>query len=513
MAAAAGFDLDTPWHALPEEQRQFILHGSRSRKFQIDWTWNSQDGRTRAAGSREQRFEGVIPLMMAAAEGAHAAHIAPYLSIQPCSACKGRRLRPESLAVTIDGRSISEVAALSVAEAARWVATLGEEGKLSGNQVTIARQVVREISMRLRFLIDVGLEYLSLDRTADTLAGGEAQRIRLATQVGSGLQGVTYVLDEPSIGLHHRDNRRLLHTLQALRDRGNSVLVVEHDDETMRGADWIVDVGPGSGREGGHIIGAGTADDIARLAQSPTGQFLAGTLRIPVPDARRPGNGQWLVIVDASEHNLKHVTARFPLGRFIGVTGVSGSGKSTLIDDILKRTLARELHGAQAKPGAHERIDGLEHLDKVIEIDQSPIGRTPRSNPATYTGAFDHIRDLYAKLPESRVRGYKPGRFSFNVKGGRCEACAGDGVRRIEMQFLADVEVDCEVCAGPPLQPRNAGRCLQGHDDRRRAWDAHRRGAAIFRAHPPLAAHPAAAGRRRSGLHASRTVQHDALRR
>ncbi len=447
LAAAAGFSLDTPWQDLPEDQQQFILQGSRSRKFQIDWNWQSGDGRTRASGSREQRFDGIVPLMMAAHGGAHAAQIDPYLTMQPCSACRGRRLRPESLAVTIDKHSIADVAALSTADAARWVASLGSES-LSSNQMIIARQVLREIAMRLGFLVNVGLEYLTLDRTADTLAGGEAQRIRLATQVGSGLQGVTYVLDEPSIGLHQRDNQRLLHTLHELRDRGNSVIVVEHDEETMRGADWLIDFGPGSGHEGGNIIASGTVHDVASVKASPTGRYLAGTLRIPIPETRRPGNGQFLMIVDAQEHNLQHVSARFPLGCFIGVTGVSGSGKSTLIDDVLKKALARDLHGAQVRPGAFVRIEGVEHLDKVIEINQSPIGRTPRSNPATYAGAFDYVRDLFAKLPESRVRGYKPGRFSFNVKGGRCEACAGDGTRRIEMQFLADVEVPCEVCAG-----------------------------------------------------------------
>jgi excinuclease ABC subunit A len=447
LAEAAGFSLDTPWRDLPEEQQQFVLNGSRTRKFQLDWAWESGDGRTRASGRREQRFEGILPLMLAAHAGAHAAQIDQYLTLQPCSTCGGRRLRPETLAVRIDNHSIADVAALSTADAARWIASLDDAG-LSRNQLTIARQVLREIGMRLSFLVNVGLEYLTLDRTADTLAGGEAQRIRLATQVGSGLQGVTYVLDEPSIGLHQRDNQRLLHTLQELRDRGNSVLVVEHDEETMQGADWIVDFGPGSGREGGNIIAAGTAADVARVADSPTGQYLAGTLRIPIPATRRPGNGQFLAIVDANEHNLQHVSVRFPLGSFIGITGVSGSGKSTLIDDVLKKALARELHGAQIRPGAFVRLEGVAHLDKVIEIDQSPIGRTPRSNPATYAGAFDYIRDLFAKLPESRVRGYKPGRFSFNVKGGRCEACAGDGTRRIEMQFLADVEVPCEVCAG-----------------------------------------------------------------
>jgi excinuclease ABC subunit A len=461
LAAAVGFSLDTPWQELAEEHQRFILHGSRSRKFQLDWAWESGDGRTRASGRREQRFEGILPLMMAAHGGAHAAHIDPYLTMQPCSACQGRRLRPETLAVTIDQRSIADVAALSTADAARWIDSLNADC-LSRNQLTIARQVLREIGMRLSFLVNVGLEYLTLDRTADTLAGGEAQRIRLATQVGSGLQGVTYVLDEPSIGLHQRDNQRLLRTLHELRDRGNSVLVVEHDEETMHGADWIVDFGPGSGREGGNIIATGTAAEVARVTQSPTGRYLAGTLRIPIPESRRPGNGQFLSVIDANEHNLQRVSVRFPLGCFIGITGVSGSGKSTLIDDILKKALARELHGAQIKPGAFARIDGIAHLDKVIEIDQSPIGRTPRSNPATYAGAFDYIRDLFAKLPESRVRGYKPGRFSFNVKGGRCEACAGDGTRRIEMQFLADVEVPCEVCAGRRFNQETLGITYKG---------------------------------------------------
>lgn len=447
ILTAEGIPLTLPWQDLSPQQHRLVLEGIPKKRFEVNWSWTRSDGHAHASGRRLQAYSGVARALVSAVGTPWQHQASPFLSLQPCTACQGKRLRPESLAVRIDGKSIADVAALSIIEAQQWISHLHQH-ILTSNAQKIAHQLLREIALRLNFLDNVGLDYLTIDRSADTLSGGEAQRIRLATQVGSGLEGVTYVLDEPSIGLHHRDNERLLQTLKALRNRNNSVLVVEHDEETMRAADWIVDIGPGSGSEGGHVIAQGPPQTVAQAQHSLTGRYLAGAFRIPIPPHRRPGNGHWLTIVNASEHNLKHITVRIPLGSFTCITGVSGSGKSTLVDHILKRALAHKLHGAETPAGAHERIDGAEHLDKVIEIDQNPIGRTPRSNPATYTGAFTFIRDLFAKLPESRIRGYKPGRFSFNVKGGRCEACEGDGVQRIEMQFLADVEVPCEICNG-----------------------------------------------------------------
>ncbi len=449
MALAFGFSIDTPWRDLAPEVHDLVLHGSGKRKFRHAWTWSNSSGATSANGVSERAFEGIVPLMLAAYEGTQARHIERFMTPGVCPACGGQRLKPESLAVRIAGKNIADVARYSAAELVAWIDGLsGPQTPFTDAQRTIAQQVLRELRLRLGFLIDVGLDYLTIDRNATTLAGGEAQRIRLATQVGAGIEGVTYVLDEPRIGLHQRDNRRLLATLQHLRDQGNTVMVVEHDDETLRKADWVVDVGPGPGALGGQIVAEGTPAAVAQVAESLTGQTLRGDLTIDVPQHRRTGNGHRLGIHGARQHNLKDVDVTLPLGTLIAVTGVSGSGKSTLIDDILKHALARTLHGALARPGEHDSISGIEHIDKVIEIDQSPIGRTHRSNTATYTGAFDHIRDLFHKLPESRVRGYKPGRFSFNVKGGRCEACEGDGTKRIEMQFMADVEVTCEVCNG-----------------------------------------------------------------
>ncbi|MBT4499211.1 MAG: excinuclease ABC subunit UvrA, partial [Gemmatimonadetes bacterium] len=361
-----------------------------------------------------------------------------------CPDCQGQRLRPESLAVTIGDRSIAEICGLSIAEAHRFFQDL----PLQPEEERIAEDALKEIRGRLGFLMDVGLHYLTLDRTAPTLAGGESQRIRLASQIGSGLVGVLYVLDEPSIGLHSRDNDRLLHTLQRLRDMGNTVIVVEHDEETMMAADYIVDFGPGAGEQGGEAVVAGSLKTVLRSQESLTGQYLRGELEIPIPAHRRPTNGKYLTVRGARQHNLKGIDVEIPLGLFTCVTGVSGSGKSSLISDILQEALARDLNRAQTNPGDHDAIEGIEHLDKVIAIDQSPIGRTPRSNPATYVGVFDHIRKLFAELPESKMRGYKPGRFSFNVKGGRCEACDGNGSVRLEMDFLADVWVTCEVCDG-----------------------------------------------------------------
>ena len=365
-----------------------------------------------------------------------------FMSERTCTACRGRRLRPEVLGVTVGDKNIMEVSALSVRDSLAFFAALD----LSENDLMIGRRVIKEIKERLSFLDNVGLDYLTLDRAAATLSGGEAQRIRLATQIGSSLTGVLYILDEPSIGLHQRDNQRLLETLKHLRDLGNTLIVVEHDEETMQAADWIIDIGPGAGAHGGKIVAAGDYEAICKSESSLTGQYLSGRKQIPVPKARRQPNGKSVKIIGARENNLKNIDVEFPLGLFICVTGVSGSGKSTLINEILHKQLAHDLHRSAQKAGAHERIEGIENLDKIINIDQAPIGRTPRSNPATYTGTFDYIRELFSMTPEAKIRGYKPGRFSFNVKGGRCEACRGDGIIKIEMHFLPDVYVPCK-CA------------------------------------------------------------------
>ncbi len=363
----------------------------------------------------------------------------------PCPTCHGSRLKPVALAVTVDGRSIADICAQPIGELAKLLRSL----ELSDRDMQIAGRILKEVNARLGFLLDVGLDYLALDRASATLAGGEAQRIRLATQIGSGLVGVLYVLDEPSIGLHQRDNHRLLETLIRLRDLGNTLIVVEHDEDTIRAADWVVDIGPGAGEHGGSVVVSGPVEELLASQESLTGAYLTGRQSIPVPPTRRKrSKSRELVVKGAHEHNLKNVDAAFPLGLFIAVTGVSGSGKSTLVNDILYHALARELHGARTVPGRHVRVTGMSHLDKVVHVDQGPIGRTPRSNPATYTGVFDHVRKLFAATTEAKVRGYQPGRFSFNVKGGRCEACSGDGTIKIEMQFLPDVYVPCEVCHG-----------------------------------------------------------------
>jgi excinuclease ABC subunit A len=395
-------------------------------------------------------FEGVIPNLERRYRETDSDYIRQeieqYMRVKICPTCQGKRLRPEVLAVTLDGKSIMEVSALNIAASQEFFSQL--EDKLSATEKKIGKQILKEIRARLQFLQNVGLEYLTLDRSADTLAGGEAQRIRLATQIGSGLTGVLYILDEPSIGLHQRDNHRLLATLKSLRDLGNTVIVVEHDEDTILTADWVVDIGPGAGKHGGEIVAAGTPQEIMKHPTSLTGRYLAGKEQIVVPARRRPGNGKKLVVVGATEHNLKNLGVEIPLGKFICITGVSGSGKSTLLNDILAKALASYFYNAKDVPGEHKKILGLDNIDKVISIDQSPIGRTPRSNPATYTGVFAYIRDLFASTPEAKMRGYQPGRFSFNVRGGRCEVCAGDGVIQIEMHFLPDVYVTCEECRG-----------------------------------------------------------------
>jgi excinuclease ABC subunit A len=457
-----GIDLDTPVEKLPKERLNVLLHGSDES---VRVRFRGRGGRLRVY---DTRFRGIMHYLQQEYEEGESESARGYLdaftAVKPCPACKGQRLKPESLAVTIAGKNIAEVSSMSIRQAMTFFALLtgngddGDGSPLTPKQRQIARQVLKEIRTRIGFLMNVGLDYLTLDRAAATLAGGEAQRIRLATQIGSGLVGVLYILDEPSIGLHQRDNKRLLHTLRSLRDLGNTMIVVEHDEETIRTADWIIDIGPGAGDHGGEIVAAGTLDDILASPRSVTGDYLSGRRAIPVP-SRRESNGAFLTVRGARHHNLKSIDVNIPLGLFTCLTGVSGSGKSTLMEEILYRRLANRLHGARTLWGAHDDIlitlrgqavgERFErYLDKIIDIDQSPIGRTPRSNPATYTGVFNRIRELFAQTPEARMRGYKPGRFSFNVRGGRCEACKGDGIIRIEMQFLPDVYVSCEVCHG-----------------------------------------------------------------
>jgi excinuclease ABC subunit A len=443
LGETIGFRMDTPWAKLPSAARQALLRGFDG---QVHVRYRNRYGRER---SYYTTFEGVIPWVerrhAEAESDSSREKFAGYMREVPCPSCGGARLKPVSLAVTVDGRSIADLCALPVGELAKLLLTL----ELSDRDRQIAQRIVKEVNARMGFLLDVGLDYLTLDRASATLAGGEAQRIRLATQIGSGLVGVLYVLDEPSIGLHQRDNHRLLETLLRLRDLGNTLIVVEHDEDTIRAADWVVDIGPRAGEHGGHIVVSGTVDDLLASPDSLTGAYLTGRQFIPVPATRRPRNkSREVVVKGASEHNLRGVDVAFPLGCLVAVTGVSGSGKSTLVNDILYKALARELNGARTVPGKHVRVTGIQHLDKVVHVDQGPIGRTPRSNPATYTGVFDHVRKLFAATVEAKIRGYQPGRFSFNVKGGRCEACAGDGTIKIEMQFLPDVYVPCEVCHG-----------------------------------------------------------------
>ncbi|HEX8271143.1 MAG TPA: excinuclease ABC subunit UvrA [Longimicrobiaceae bacterium] len=451
LAAALGFDLNTPWRDLPEGARKVLLYGA--------------DAGSGAAVPKKLKWGGILrDIAQRYADSSSDSlrdQLEEYMSVLPCTTCGGARLRPESLAVTIGARSIGEVVAMPVAEALDFFRAVETMPHLSRD---ISAPILKEVTERLSFLVNVGLEYLTLGRSAETLSGGEAQRIRLATQIGSRLVGVLYILDEPSIGLHQRDNERLLETLKALRDLGNTVLVVEHDEDTIRAADHVVDLGPRAGRHGGRVVAEGTLEDIVAAPESLTGAYIRGERRIEVPVQRRaPKEGKELVVHGAREHNLRDLTVRIPLGCFVAVTGVSGSGKSTLVNDILWSAMSRKFYRAKTVPGAHERIAGLELLDKVVDIDQSPIGRTPRSNPATYTGLFTIIRDLFAELPESKMRGYTPGRFSFNVKGGRCEACQGDGLVKIEMHFLPDVYVPCEVCKGKRYNRETLEVYYKGH--------------------------------------------------
>ena len=436
-----GFSLDTPFEDYPKEVHDVLIHGTNGKEVKVYYKGQ------RGEGVYDVAFEGLIRNVerryRETSSETMKAEYEEFMNITPCSACKGQRLKPGALAVTVGDKNISELTGMSIEK----LQTFLKELKLSNQQLLIGGQILKEINSRIQFLMDVGLNYLTLGRSTGTLSGGEAQRIRLATQIGSGLVGVAYILDEPSIGLHQRDNDKLLGTLKHLRDLGNSVIVVEHDEDTMREADFIVDIGPGAGEHGGEVVATGNAEEIMQNENSVTGAYLSGRIRIPVPEVRRKPIG-WLKVLGAQENNLKNIDVKFPLGVMTCVTGVSGSGKSSLVNQILYKRLARDLNRARTIPGRHKGIEGLEQLDKVINIDQSPIGRTPRSNPATYTGVFDLIRDLFATTPDAKARGYKKGRFSFNVKGGRCEACSGDGIIKIEMHFLPDVYVPCEVCKG-----------------------------------------------------------------
>ncbi|NHZ72013.1 MAG: excinuclease ABC subunit UvrA, partial [Aquificales bacterium] len=449
-ATADHFNIPTniPVRQLTDAQMRILLHGSGEETVTV--TYINRDGDTR---HYRTKYEGVIPNLSRRYHESTSDYVRDKLTgfmiNQPCSTCAGSRLQPVALAVTIDGINIAEVTRWAVARSLPWAELLRDDGRLSKRQQMIATPILKEIHERLQFMINVGLDYLTLERTAGTLSGGEAQRIRLATQIGSQLMGVLYVLDEPSIGLHQRDNARLIRTLQGMRDLGNTVLVVEHDEDTMWAADWIVDLGPGAGKLGGEIVAQGTPKQIAKNKKSVTGAYLSGRSKIKIPETRRKGHKDQLLIVrQAQENNLKDLDVEIPLGKFVCVTGVSGSGKSSFMIEILSKRLNQHFYKSKALPGKHASIEGLEHLDKVIEIDQNPIGRTPRSNPATYTNLFNPIRDLFAGMPESKIRGYKPGRFSFNVKGGRCEACGGQGQNRIEMQFLPDIYVPCDICDG-----------------------------------------------------------------
>ncbi len=484
VAGVVGASTSAPWRSLTKAQRDAVLYGLDGEKVTV--SYRNRYGRRR---SFETSFSGVVPWLTrrhGEVESDHArAQIEGYMREVPCPACRGTRLKPESLAVTVGGRNIAELCALSIRAAAAAVGEL----ELSERDQLIAERVLKEVRARLAFLLDVGLDYLTLDRSAATLAGGEAQRIRLASQIGSGLVGVLYVLDEPSIGLHQRDNHRLIETLRRLRDLGNTVIVVEHDEDTIRVADHVVDIGPGAGEHGGRVVVAGTVGEVAACAESVTGRYLSGRARIDVPAQRRPAGERWLWVRGAAEHNLTGIDVGFPLGCLVAVTGVSGSGKSTLVNDILLRALQAQLQRARVTPGRHRRVEGVEQLDKVIAIDQAPIGRTPRSNPATYSGVFDHIRRLFSQTNEAKVRGYGPGRFSFNIRGGRCEACAGDGTIRIEMNFLPDVYVPCEVCKGARYNRDTLDVTWKGHTIAEVLDLSCEEGLALFENQPVIARH------------------------
>jgi excinuclease ABC subunit A len=457
--------LDAPVRELTPAQRRLVLYGSGEERIQL--TYRNRHGRWR---NYETTYEGVVPNLQRRYKETGSDYVRSkiegYMTQRPCPVCGGARLRSESLSVTVGGKRIDEVAAMPVVESLDWTQSLrAEDSPLTKRQRIIARQILKEVHARLKFMADVGLDYLTLGRAAATLAGGEAQRIRLATQIGSQLMGVLYVLDEPTIGLHQRDNARLLRTLKGMRDLGNTLLIVEHDDATIRAADWVIDLGPGAGESGGELVFEGSPEAILADESSVTGAYLSGRRRIPVPESRRQGNGKALVLYGAQENNLKAIDIRLSLGKFICITGVSGSGKSTLLIEVLYKRLAQLLHGSRERAGTHDRVEGVDEIDKIINIDQSPIGRTPRSNPGTYTNLFTQIRELFSELPESKVRGYRPGRFSFNVKGGRCEACQGQGQLQIEMQFLPDIYVPCDVCHGArfnreTLQIRYKGKTI-----------------------------------------------------
>lgn len=438
------FNLDSPWGELPDKVKALLLSGSDKEEIRFRYKPGEKKGY-----EFKDSYEGIIPNLMRRYRQTESDwiryEIEKYMTVQSCPKCEGARLKKESLAVKVHGMNIHQITKLSVKEAEIFFSS---KLKLTEREKLIASQIVKEIRERLGFLKNVGLEYITLDRTSESLSGGEEQRVRLATQIGSGLVGVLYILDEPSIGLHQRDNRRLLDTLSHLRDIGNTILVVEHDRQTINFADWVIDLGPGAGEHGGKVVAIGSPEDVARNRKSLTGEYLSGVKAIKLPRMRRRPQGEWLTVLKAEENNLRSIDVTIPLGLFVCITGVSGSGKSTLMNDIVYRALAKHFYRSRHTPGKHEGIEGLEHIDKVINIDQSPIGRTPRSNAATYTGVFTYVRELFAQIPESKVRGYKPGRFSFNVKGGRCEACSGDGIIRIEMHFLPDVYIPCEVCRG-----------------------------------------------------------------
>ncbi len=459
LAKVFGFSMDTPWEKLDPEIQQKILYGTGDERITVEYT--NRFGRKR---KWDATFEGAVPFLNRRHESAESdgarEYYQEYMAVVPCETCRGGRLNPVSLAVTIDDTNIASVSDLSLRDAYEFFDRL----ELSDRESTIAERVLKEVRARIKFLLDVGLDYLTLSRSAATLAGGEAQRIRLATQIGSGLVGVLYILDEPSIGLHQRDNQRLIETLLRLRDLGNTLIVVEHDEETIKIADHIIDIGPGAGEHGGNIVAQGSFSEIIKAKESITADYLAGRRQIEVPLLRRQGTGESIRVLGASENNLEGLDVVFPIGVFTAVTGVSGSGKSTLVEEILWKSLAAKINRARVVPGRHKKVEGAENIDKVIDIDQSPIGRTPRSNPATYTKLFDHIRALFSQTPESRARGYKPGRFSFNVAGGRCEACKGDGTIKIEMHFLPDVYVPCETCGGNRYNRETLEILFKGHN-------------------------------------------------